>query len=232
MKKRLASLALAALLLISVPLSAFATSKFNTSVLSGRDNVSISYFDEMTGNVTASLTGDAYNSSVTFDNGALLTVDPTICLNDSFDYYRFNFNCLETAPIGMTSIIIKIGDNRYNFTNCATSLVPLGDNAYWENIYFVLKRETVGFMNDFVKHRDEEIKVRINGTYTTLDFSLTDEMKNEILDLYALYDDGRGTRDANLRDITYTDSTSVYKNGKFIDGLVKEEVIHILAHSF
>ena len=87
-------------------------------------------------------------------------------------------------------------------------------------------------MNDFVKHRDEEIKVRINGTYTTLDFSLTDEMKSEILDLYALYDDGRGTRDANLRDITYTDSTSVYKNGKFIDGLVKEEVIHILAHSF
>ena len=213
MKKRLVSLALAALLLVAVPLSAFATSKFNTSVLSGRENVSISYFDEMTGNVTASLTGDAYNSSVTFDNGALLTVDPTICLNDSFDYYRFNFNCLETAPIGMTSIIIKIGDNRYNFTNCATSLVPLGDNAYWENIYFVLKRETVGFMNDFVKHRDEEIKVRINGTYT-------------------LYDDGRGTRDANLRDITYTDSTSVYKNGKFIDGLVKEEVIHILAHSF
>ena len=125
MKKRLVSLALAALLLVAVPLSAFATSKFNTSVLSGRENVSISYFDEMTGNVTASLTGDAYNSSVTFDNGALLTVDPTICLNDSFDYYRFNFNCLETAPIGMTSIIIKIGDNRYNFTNCATSLVPL-----------------------------------------------------------------------------------------------------------
>ena len=63
MKKRLVSLALAALLLVAVPLSAFATSKFNTSVLSGRENVSISYFDEMTGNVTASLTGDAYNSS-------------------------------------------------------------------------------------------------------------------------------------------------------------------------
>lgn len=87
-----------------------------------------------------------------------------------------------------------------------------------ENISFVAKRETIGFINDFVKHRDEEIKVRINGTYTTLDFSLTDEMKNEILDLYALYDDGRGTRDANLRDITYTDSTSVYKNGKLVDG--------------
>ena len=211
---------------MAVPLSAFATSKFNTSVLSGRENVSISYFDEMTGNVIASLTGDAYNSSVTFDNGTLLTVDPTICLNDSFDYYRFNFNCLETAPIGMTSIIIKIGDNRYSFTNCETGLYPLGDSGFAENISFVAKRETIGFINDFV------IKVRINGTYTTLDFSLTDEMKNEILDLYALYDDGRGTRDANLRDITYTDSTSVYKNGKLVDGMVKEEVIHILAHSF
>lgn len=130
MKKRLVSLALAALLLVAVPLSAFATSKFNTSVLSGRENVSISYFDEMTGNVIASLTGDAYNSSVTFDNGTLLTVDPTICLNDSFDYYRFNFNCLETAPIGMTSIIIKIGDNRYSFTNCETGLYPLGDSGF------------------------------------------------------------------------------------------------------
>ena len=132
----------------------------------------------------------------------------------------------------MTSIIIKIGDNRYSFTNCETGLYPLGDSGFAENISFVAKRETIGFINDFVKHRDEEIKVRINGTYTTLDFSLTDEMKNEILDLYALYDDGRGTRDANLRDITYTDSTSVYKNGKLVDGMVKEEVIHILAHSF
>ena len=158
MKKRLVSLALAALLLVAVPLSAFATSKFNTSVLSGRENVSISYFDEMTGNVIASLTGDAYNSSVTFDNGTLLTVDPTICLNDSFDYYRFNFNCLETAPIGMTSIIIKIGDNRYSFTNCETGLYPLGDSGFAENISFVAKRETIGFINDFVKHRDEEIK--------------------------------------------------------------------------
>ena len=75
MKKRLVSLALAALLLVAVPLSAFATSKFNTSVLSGRENVSISYFDEMTGNVIASLTGDAYNSSVTFDNGSSISVN-------------------------------------------------------------------------------------------------------------------------------------------------------------
>lgn len=61
MKKRLVSLALAALLLVAVPLSAFATSKFNTSVFDGRDDI-ISNTDDMTGKITIFPSSDYYGS--------------------------------------------------------------------------------------------------------------------------------------------------------------------------
>ena len=93
-----------------------------------------------------------------------------------------------------------------------------------ETIGIMMKRETVGFMNDLDEHRDEEIQVRINGT-ETIDFSLTDEMKNEILTLYDLYAQAGGTRDKNLRNITDIDQTVVSKNGTIVDGHVKEELI-------
>lgn len=124
----------------------------------------------------------------------------------------------------MKSIIIKIGDNRYNFSNCFTSKSQINDNTIMETIGIMMKRETVGFMNDLEEHRDEEIQVRINGT-ETIDFSLTDEMKNEILTLYDLYAQAGGTRDKNLRNITDIDQTVVSKNGTIVDGHVKEELI-------
>ena len=48
LKKRIVSLALAAMLLVSVPISAFATTKFNQGVFDGRDDLRIST-DIMTG---------------------------------------------------------------------------------------------------------------------------------------------------------------------------------------
>ena len=100
-----------------------------------------------------------------------------------------------------------------------------------ETIAIMMKRETVGFMNDLKDHKDEEIRVRINGTYETLDFSLTDEMKNEILTLYDLYAQGGGTRDSNLRSVTLIDPTIVAKNGKTIDGLAKDKAIDAAIHA-
>lgn len=41
-KKRIVSLALAAMLLVTAPVSAFATTKFNQSVFDGRDDLRIS----------------------------------------------------------------------------------------------------------------------------------------------------------------------------------------------
>ena len=166
-----------------------------------------------------------------FDDGSLLIVDSSLFLDDSYDTYKIYFNCFEPSLAGMESIIIKIGDNRYNFSNCYTSQSRVNDNTVMETIAIMMKRETVGFMNDLKDHKDEEIRVRINGTYETLDFSLTDEMKNEILTLYDLYAQGGGTRDSNLRSVTLIDPTIVAKNGKTIDGLAKDKAIDAAIHA-
>jgi len=223
MKKRIVSLALAGAIMISASVPALATSAFNMGVFDGRQDVSISS-DDMSGETGICLSGDEYDSVITFDDGSLLTVDPNIFLTDSYDTYQIYFNCFESSLAGMKSIIIKIGDNRYNFSNCFTSKSRINDNTIMETIGIMMKRETVGFMNDLDEHRDEEIQVRINGT-ETIDFSLTDEMKNEILTLYDLYAQAGGTRDKNLRNITDIDQTVVSKNGTIVDGHVKEELI-------
>lgn len=224
MKKKLVSLALAAVMMASVSMPALATSKFNMGVFDGRQDVSISS-DEMTGKTSVFLLGTSYDSHLTFDDGSFLIVNPYLYLTDSYDTYQLYFNCFESSLADMDSIIIKIGDNRYNFSNCFTSYSAVDDNTIMETIGFMMKRETVDFMNDFAKHKDEEIKVRINGTYATLDFSFTDEMKNAILTMYALYVQGGGTRDKNLRNLTDIDSTVVRKNGNIVDGHIKEELI-------
>lgn len=224
MKKKLVSLALAGVMMASVSVPALATSKFNMGVFDGRQDVTITS-DDMSGKTSICLSGDEYDSVITFDNGSRLTVAPILILNDNYDSYQLWFNCLEIIPTDMVSIVIKIGDNRYSFSNCYTAHSAINDDFALEQIGFLMKRETVDFMNDFAKHRDEEIKVRINGNHQTLDFSFTDEMKNEILTTYALYVQGGGTRDKNLRDLTDIDPTIVCKNGKTVDGHIKEELI-------
>ncbi len=229
LKKKLVALTLAATMMISVSTPALATSKFNMGVFDGRQDVTV-FSDDMSGKSTISLYGDSYSSYIPFDDGSILTVQPSLYLTDSYDYYNIYFDCFGTSPVGMTGIIIKIGDNRYSFSNCYASHSTV-DNTVLDTISLTLKRETVDFMNDFAEHKDEEIKVRITGTYATLDFSLTDEMKNEILTLYDLYAQGGGTRDKNLRDITDIDPAIVSKNGKLIDGHKKEKIIDALIHS-
>lgn len=230
LKKKVVSLALAAAMMISVSAPALATSAFNMSVFDGRQDVSISS-DDMSGQTSVFLSGDSYSSAIPFDDGSLLIVDSSLFLDDSYDTYKIYFNCFEPSLAGMESIIIKIGDNRYNFSNCYTSQSRVNDNTVMETIAIMMKRETVGFMNDLKDHKDEEIRVRINGTYETLDFSLTDEMKNEILTLYDLYAQGGGTRDSNLRSVTLIDPTIVAKNDKTIDGLAKDKAIDAAIHA-
>lgn len=89
----------------------------------------------------------------------------------------------------------------------------------------------LSFMDDLIQHQNDEIKIRLQGTTQSFDFTLTDEMKNEILTLYDLYAQGGGTRDSNLRSVTLIDPTIVAKNGKTIDGLAKDKAIDAAIHA-
>ena len=53
-KKRIVSLALAAMLLVTAPVSAFATTKFNQSVFNGREDIEL-VSDDMEGSTIALL---------------------------------------------------------------------------------------------------------------------------------------------------------------------------------
>lgn len=55
--------------------------------------------------------------------------------------------------------------------------------------------------------------LRLQGTTQSFDFTLTDEMKNEILTLYDVYVNGGGIRKSNLDGISLVEKTVVTKNG-------------------
>ena len=56
-------------------------------------------------------------------------------------------------------------------------------------------------MTELIEHRDEEIRIRLQGTNRNVDFVLTDDMKNSIINLYNLYVAGGGTNAASMQII-------------------------------
>lgn len=224
--KKLISLILSAALVFSLSTPALATKKFDTSVFDGRNDILVST-DEMTGKTTVEpYVGLAGSSVERFDDGSFVSVNPTLLLTDSYDYFCIDFLYISRDISGMDSIIIKIGDNRYNLSNCYTTCSTIADNQiFCEEISFFMKKQLIPLMNDLIEHQNDEIKVRINGKYQTLNFSLNDEMKRLLLVMYDLYISGGGTREKNMHDITAFDKTVVSLNGKKIVGNVFDEII-------
>ena len=110
---------------------------------------------------------------------------------------------------GFNSVIVKIGDNRYNSSNGQTDST-VSEGIVLESFSLPMKKELVPFMNDLAEHINDEIKVRFVGIYKDYDFALTYDMKLKILVMYDLYVAGNGTRNKNLRDITdWTEPLSV-----------------------
>lgn len=226
MKKKLVSLVLAVAVVFSMCVPAFATTGFNQSVFEkDRDNVVIDT-DDMDGTTfVRSFSFIIGDTSLSLGNSSFVMTDPAIFITDSFDLFSLRFVYLGTDLLGANGVTIKIGDNRYSFSNCTTSHSITDDGRFQETILFCMKNETKKFMSDLKDHRNDEIKVRLSGSQKNLDFILTDGMKNSLLDLYDLYVAGGGTRDKNMHNITLSDSVVVTKNGEVIDGLVKEKMV-------
>ena len=175
MKRTLISLALIILLMVSIPVSAFASAEFNRSIFNGRDDLSLTA-DDMTGITYVRSSGWADGKTiVTSSARAVILVSPFISLTDPADFYVLEFDYHGYHWADLNSILIKIGDNRYIFSNC--------------NHSYSL------------------------GTTQSFDFTLTDEMKNEILTLYDVYVNGGGIRKSNLDGISLVEKTVVTKNG-------------------
>lgn len=227
LKKRIVSLALAAMLLVTAPVSAFATTKFNQSVFDGRDDLRIST-DIMAGetSVVPTALDDGQMIIPVLDAGAVITVQPGIFLDDSKDTFILMFKYLGVDWAKLNGIIIKIGDNRYSFSNCYSSH-SIDDGYASEYVAFCMKDQTTDMMKDFADHRDEEINVRLVGSAKSIDFVLTDTVKNTLLDMYDLYVAGGGMRSGNMYQISEFDQVYVEKNGKRVIGNVVTTVLDL-----
>lgn len=213
MKKKLVSLVLVVALLVSIPLSAFASVNFNSSILNGRNDIIVS---------TDDMVGITYIRPATVADGTMLVrpapstailVFPSIGLTDPGDFFTLQFSYHSYEWAFFDSIIIKIGDNRYIFSDCSTSASVDSDGTVFENISFTAKNEILPFMNDFATNKDSEIKVRLHGASSSFDFTLTDDMKDSIRYLYALYIAGGGLSQPNFDLMSYIDKTTVTRNG-------------------
>ena len=87
MKRTLISLALIVLLMVSIPVSAFASAEFNRSIFNGRDDLSLTA-DDMTGITYVRSSGWADGKTiVTSSASAVILVSPFISLTDPADFY-------------------------------------------------------------------------------------------------------------------------------------------------
>lgn len=216
MKRKLISLVLALFLTISIPISAFASIGFNRSVFNGRDDILVSY-DDMKGitRVYSQTEADG-KTTINFESSGIIFVTPRIAIvesdNDSLDVFELSFDYFGNDWVNLNEILIKIGDKRYNFLDCNISHTTEYANLVHENISFYLKNESLSFIQDFIKHQNSEIKVRLDGSVRSFDFILTDDMKSSVSLLYNLFYKGNGTRKSNMDNISSVDQTVVETN--------------------
>ena len=116
MKKKLVSLVLVAVIVFSMCVPAFATTKFNQSVFDDKKDSLFIDTDDMTG--TTSVYPVAWllgQTSLFLDDSSFIMLDPIIYLTDSNDYFNVHFKYYGTTPFYFNGITIKVGDNRYSF---------------------------------------------------------------------------------------------------------------------
>lgn len=228
MRKKLVSLALAATIMVSTSLPAFATKKFDMSIFDGRQDVWFTS-DEMKGETYVfpyNMGNDGESNIIYADDGSSMGIGASLEITDSYDYYNLSFSRSGATYMGLYEVIVKIGDNRYTLWRFSDTASTFDEFGYFECVTVPMKKELIPFMNDLIEHKDDKIKVRFVGSYISYDFVLTDTMKTEILTMYDLFVDGNGTREKNLHDLTeWGDKTIVEKNGKVIQGNITEKIL-------
>ncbi len=215
MRKRIISLFIALSVAVSFALPSFAAGWFNKSVFNGRSDIIVSY-DDIAATTFVYPNLDMFGPTfINLENG-MIFVEPSIGIvdssEDSLDAFVLNFRYFGNDWVNLNTIWIKVGNNRYSFRQCKPYQSIFEGSLCHECIGFPLKNETLPFIQDFVQHQNEEIKVRLEGDDRNFDFVLTTDMKNCIICMYNLFVSGGGTRKSNLDNITPIDSVVIERN--------------------
>lgn len=205
MKKRLVSLITISLLIVSLSLSTYAANGFNKAVFDNAADVTVTR-DDMDGTLMAMTTSLIGEKGIIAPEGQdeLIQVYAGVGITDSVNLLSIVFKDYSHDVANINGIIIKIGNKRYSFSGLNVSRDTLkGSGTYYigESTTIELTSESIPMMTELIEHRDEEIRVRLQGTNRNVDFVLTDDIKNSIINLYNLYVAGGGTNAASMQII-------------------------------
>lgn len=202
MKKRLLSIAAALMLIVSVSLAAYAADGFNKAVFDNAPDV-FAVKDDMTGSLTVaseSLLGEK-GIAIPESGGGYVVVYSGVSISDTMNGNSILFKYYADDWAFIDSIIVKIGNRRYKFDGIPVDRDVLRDASIEEVAFIDLTTNVIPFMTYLIEHRDETVKVRLQGSDRDIDFILTDDMKNGIINIYNLYVAGGGTSKASMKKI-------------------------------
>ena len=217
MKKRIVSLSVAVLLSVATAVSAFATSEFKISTFQDVNDYQIT-IDDMTGEGSIYIKSLLNESEFVETDDYLLAFYPMVTTNNDFDMFLFAVMYLGYQSENINQVIVKIGDNRYFFSDVELDMDGLPEwytsmidsyGVVMELPVFIIDNRTIPFMQDLIQHRDEEIKVRLVGANREMEFVLTQAMKDGIIGLYDRYVMAGGTRQENMDLITQGNTVNV-----------------------
>lgn len=205
MKKRLIALMTILILTVSVSLAAYASDGFNKAVFDNAADVTVTR-DDMDGTLfamTTSLLGDKGLITPEGQN-ELIQIYGGVAITDSMNLSTIVFKYYSRNGAGINGLIIKIGNKRYTFSGLKVSQNVLkGSGTYYieESTSIEVTSQSIPMLSDLIEHRNEEVRVRLQGTDRDVDFVLTDDIKNSLINLYNLYVAGGGTSNASMQKV-------------------------------
>lgn len=207
--KRIVTSIVVTAMVVAVSLSAFATTGFNTAVFNDGQDITVQT-DPMTG-ITTAITTSLFGTKGTISTGykERVSVYGGVSISDNFDLHDIimMYNADDWAFIN--EVIFKIGDTRYYFTELKSDREVLSNATIRETVGIVVKNSTIPFMQDLIENRDKEVRVRLCGQKKNVEFVMTDDMKNSVINLYNLFVTGGGTKEKNMSLIERGDKMQV-----------------------
>lgn len=194
---------LSMLLVISLVLfSATALAEFDSSVFAGVDNVFVS-IDDMEGVGYIDLTSkEPCFFDPNYSKYKYCAFYPSVRIDEKGTGVLRMFGSFYGEDWAFfDSMIIKIGNNRYTFSEIYNDRNVVEHAEVNEELAIVMDSTTEVFVRDFIENADGEIKVRWCGDKYNVDFTMTDTMKSSFKTFFEKYIEAGGYDSSNIDNV-------------------------------
>lgn len=204
MKKRCLSIILISLSLIVLLSACFGSKEpqFDLNSFMEDDFFAVDY-DEMMGQAyiePAAVAENAYK--IQYDERHTIDFEPFVYVDGPVSVY--GIMVIHTANGGwknLDKLIVKIDDTNYIFSKL--DLIQTVDGStYMESFYILIDNKAMPFIESFIEHQDETIRVNITTEWDTFNFVLPEEIKTGVVKMFEQFEAAGGTSKANMKIIT------------------------------